>query len=102
MAGKFPQLLDHVWLAKEESEAVMHALLPKLQKSRKEVESTLFEVIFYSSSWTPVLTGEGGGTRGGSGEEGGGGAVGYSYAQAVVLFYPKRSTGRDNGPRAKR
>ena len=45
--GEFPQLLEHLWLAPEDAEAVMHALLPKLKKSRKEVETTLFEVRFY-------------------------------------------------------
>lgn len=33
----------------------MHALLPKLQKSRKEVETTLFEVHFMSISQCEFL-----------------------------------------------
>ena len=44
LAGKFPELLEHAWLAKDDAEAVMHALLPKLQKSKAEIETTLFEV----------------------------------------------------------
>lgn len=42
-SGDAPQLMQHVWLSRETMEAVMLALQPRLEKSREEVERTLFE-----------------------------------------------------------
>jgi len=36
---------DNLWLGRDEAEAVSSALLPKLEKTAKEVETLLFEVV---------------------------------------------------------
>lgn len=41
----FPAVLGNLWLGAEEAQAVASALLPKLEKTRKEVEELLFEVV---------------------------------------------------------
>ncbi|KAL4443602.1 hypothetical protein ABPG75_011339 [Micractinium tetrahymenae] len=41
----FPTVLGNLWLGRDEAEAVASALLPKLEKTRKEVEDLLFEVV---------------------------------------------------------
>ncbi|KAG2429170.1 hypothetical protein HYH02_014105 [Chlamydomonas schloesseri] len=43
--GGFPVVLDNLWLASEESEAVATALEPKLVKTRAAVEQVLFDVV---------------------------------------------------------
>ncbi|KAI7840670.1 hypothetical protein COHA_005592 [Chlorella ohadii] len=45
MEGGFPAVMGNLWLGQEEAQAVASALLPKLEKSRKEVEDLLFEVV---------------------------------------------------------
>jgi MoxR-like ATPase len=40
-----PAVADNVWLGADEAAAVASALLPKLEKSRAEVEALLFEVV---------------------------------------------------------
>lgn len=38
-------MLGNLWLGQDEAQAVASALLPKLEKTRKEVEELLFEVV---------------------------------------------------------
>ncbi|PRW56633.1 ATPase associated with various cellular activities AAA_5 isoform A [Chlorella sorokiniana] len=45
MEGGFPAVTGNLWLGQDEAQAVASALLPKLEKSRKEVEDLLFEVV---------------------------------------------------------
>ncbi|KIY92716.1 hypothetical protein MNEG_15248 [Monoraphidium neglectum] len=42
--GGFPSLQDNLWLGGGEGEAVATALVPKLHKTRDNVEKLLFEV----------------------------------------------------------
>lgn len=41
----FPIVAENIWLGRDEAKAVASALLPKLEKSRDEVEKLLFEVV---------------------------------------------------------
>ncbi|GMH32626.1 hypothetical protein BSKO_00460 [Bryopsis sp. KO-2023] len=43
--GGFPLLTDNVWLSHDDREAIVNALLPRLQKSKSVIEDTLYEVV---------------------------------------------------------
>ncbi|CAD7696039.1 unnamed protein product [Ostreobium quekettii] len=43
--GGFPEVLNHLWLAEDEAQAVVNALLPKLEKAREALQQTLYETV---------------------------------------------------------
>lgn len=45
LQGGFPVVRDHLWLARDDADAVATAMMPKLQKTLESLQTTLFEAV---------------------------------------------------------